>query len=94
MNLPEMRQTAEKWAEDGIDIGASHLIVIYDVLNSEYRPLLVFPEQDVELEVVKILFHSNNEYMLMAVLLLSNDVNSQLSESLKPLHMVVSRVEN
>lgn len=95
MDWLEKKKFAETWFQEGTARGATHLLILYDVLLCEYRPVFIFPEQSVESEVMRMIFHNEKkEDMLIAVIPLSEDMERQLLMAFKPIHMAVSRVEN
>jgi hypothetical protein len=84
-------QTAREWFKNGCDRGASHLVIFYDFLEKEYRPYFVFPEQEIEIEVIKII--NRTSCALVGVLSLSDDVTC-VDTIFRPISMAISRVEN
>jgi len=94
MKWMEDCQAAKGWFEQGRNMGASHLIVFYNTLEQEHRPLFVFPEQDIELEVLKILrVCKGTNTMMVGVLSLVEDVNN-VDAIFRPINVAISRIEN
>ena len=87
----EKCKTAREWFEIGKDVGASYLIIFYDLLEKEHRPNFVFPEQDIEFEVIK-LTHKDN-IILSGIVYLFDNIKS-IDLIFRPTNMVTSRVEN
>lgn len=93
MKCLKSQPKAKEWIAEGLDRGASHLIVLYNTLESEYTPAFVFPEQDIEFEVVRLIENSNGN-MMIGVICLYGHIDEQVETVLRPPHMVVSRIEN
>jgi hypothetical protein len=96
MEWIEIRHTAKKWFEEGRNRDASHLIINYSTSECRYYPVFVFPDQDVEFEVIKSLYPggSDNGDLMVGVLSLLDDMDVQINTVLRPMGLVVSRVEN
>lgn len=84
-------QKAKEWFKSGHDRGASHLIIFYT--EQEYHPYFVFPEQDIELEVIKLLHNKLYNARMIGVLSLCDDIKC-VDVIFRPSSMAVSRVEN
>jgi len=78
------------WFVEGIHRGARYLIIIFDQYEQEERPVFVFPEQDITVEVVKQI--NNQTVQLKAVVDLLDDAKRQILAINRPEKMFTSKV--
>ena len=76
---------------DGVGRDASFLIMGYDKHFKEEFPVYVFPEQDIEEEVLRLL---DGGYEITLMLSLTRSFDEQLNMALVPLNRLISRIEN
>ena len=66
------------WLEQGLEKGASHVIVAVDTFDYEDYPVYVMPNQNIQIEIDNI--RKQNMTRIMEVYNLSLDLNQQLKE--------------
>ena len=71
-----------EWFQEGIDRGASHMLVAYDLYYQKDVSVFVFPEQDYWKEVVR--FVKDDGLQVKSVLFLDEDRDSQIKSSIIP----------
>lgn len=67
------------WFQDGVDKGATHMIVVCDIFNYMDYPVYVQPNQEASEVAANI--HGRNMQKVMEVYDLSMDIESQLEEA-------------
>jgi len=92
MDFELRERVLNDWFVEGIHRGARYMIVVFDQGEQEERPIFVFPEQDIQVEVVKQI--SSKLIQLRGVLDLIDDPLRQIAVINLPDNMVVSRVVN
>jgi len=89
MNRKEI--VIRKWFEVGKDRRAEYLIIVYDNYYQEERPVFVFPEQNIQHEVVL----ANTEWTrVLYILCLLRDINEQIIMAMIPAYRAVSTIEH
>lgn len=73
---------------DGKNRGAEYLIVIFDEYLQEERPIFVYPDQDIQCEVITAQANSR----VLCSLCLLRDIEEQIAMAMMPLHRIISRV--
>jgi hypothetical protein len=94
MKWMEECQTAKEWFKQGNDLGASHLIIFYDEMENEHRPLFIFPEQDVEFEVLSIIRRYKNKSTRMVGVVSLIESIENVEAVFRPMNVAISRIEN
>jgi hypothetical protein len=90
MKWVEMRGEAKAWFEKGVNQGASYMLVACNI-KGKYYPIFVFPEQDIEVEVVRFI---KSKDTLLGVIILSDNPDHQINTILRPPNMITSKIEN
>lgn len=76
---------------DGAARGAAYLIVVYDNLEQIWRPVFVYPDQNVQSEIMRIV--GDARLRMGSVLVLADDMESQVRIAASA-NIVTSRIEN
>jgi len=72
------REEIREWLKEGIEKGASHVIVVCDTFSYEYYPVFVYPTEDVA-EIVKH-YRAASMQRVEEIYDLSLPLESQLNE--------------
>lgn len=67
-----------EWLEQGVETGATHVIIVYDSWDYEDYPVYVDKDQSIHEEVAKR--NGRNMLRVMEVYNLSMDIEAQLNE--------------
>ena len=86
------RAIINDWFVDGVHRGARYMIIVFDKNELEERPIFVFPEQNIQKEVVKQI--ENVSVDIKAVMDLLDDIDRQILSIIIPEDILVSKVVN
>ncbi len=77
--LPTTQTTITRWFENGIDLNATHLVVVCDLFDYEDFPVYIYEDESPEERV--IYWNSQDFCKVMEVYDIQLDMNAQLNES-------------
>jgi hypothetical protein len=86
-----LEQETRNWFMEGVARGAAYLIMVHDNCEQIWRPLFVYPDQNVQHEVMRIV--GDMRFRMGSVLTLTEDMESQVMFAVST-NVVVSRIEN
>ena len=86
-----LEQEIRNWFFEGAARGAAYLMVVYDNPEQIWRPIFVYPNQNVQSEVMRVV--SDGRLKMESVLTLADDMESQVKIAASA-NIVVSRIEN
>jgi len=92
MDPDTKKDVLRDWFVEGIHRGARFVVVIYDELECMERPIFVFPEQNIQMEVVKQV--ADHTVKMVTVMDLLQDRREQIEAANLPREMVNSRKVN
>jgi hypothetical protein len=81
-----------EWFAHGMDMGARYMMIVFDIRMAEMRPVYVFPEQNIQQEVVDRA--EDPEIDLKIVMDLNQDRDVQIVAAIRPEVVVSSRRVN
>lgn len=86
-----LEQETRNWFMEGAARGAAYLITIYDNSEQIWRPVFVYPDQNVQGEIMRVV--GDGRLKMGSVLTLADDMESQVRIAASA-NIVVSRIEN
>ena len=86
-----LEQEIRNWFLEGVARGVAYLMVVYDNSEQIWRPIFVYPNQNVQSEVMRVV--SDGRLKMESVLTLADDMESQVKIAASA-NIVVSRIEN